>query len=82
MGTLFSVDSNDFLLIYLILKASLDGRIIAQWVHHIPVITCDEEIECYSTRIYFYDNFRRIVLWVSVFRLNGLCGALGVVSGG
>ena len=37
------------------------------WEQHIPAITCDKGIECYSTRIelfYFDDNFRRIAQWV------------------
>ena len=40
---------------------------ISQWEHHIPAITCDEEIRCHSTRIYLFyfdDNFRRYSLWV------------------
>ena len=48
----------------------IDGKIITQWVHHIPAITCDEGIQCYSTRIelfYFDDNFRGIAQWVLAF---------------
>ena len=36
------------------------------------MITCDEEIRCYSTRtssFYFDDNFRRIALWVSALKI-------------
>ena len=42
------------------LNSILNGKIITQWVHHIPAINCDEGIECYSTRIelfYFDANF-------------------------
>ena len=67
---LFSVDFDNFstiFLIILVLKLILDGKIIALWVHHIPAITCDKGIGCFSTRIeliYLDDNFRPIALWV------------------
>ena len=55
---------------FLVLKCIFYGKSISQWEHHIAVITCDEGIECYLTRIelfYFDDNFRCIAKWVSAF---------------
>ena len=37
-----------------------NDKMISQWEHHIPVITCDEGIRCHLTRIYLFyfdDNF-------------------------
>ena len=54
------------------LKGIFDGKSISQWEHHVAVITYDEGIEYYSTRIeslYFDDNFRRIAQWVLAFTL-------------
>ena len=55
------------IILFFSLKSNFDGKIITQRVHHIPVITCDEGIECYSTRnelFYFDDNLHNIALWV------------------
>ena len=57
---------------FLVYRCILDGESISQWEHHIAAITCDEGIECYSTRIelfYFDDNFRRITQWVLAFKV-------------
>ena len=55
------------------IKVHFRWEIITLWVHCNP--TFDERIECYLTRIelfYFDDNFRRIALLVSAFRLHWL----------
>ena len=46
---------------------------ISQWQHHIPVITCDEGIEYYSTRIELFcfdDYFRCIAQWVLALKVE------------
>ena len=58
---------------FLALMSIFDEKIVSQWVHHIPAITCDEGIRCHLIRIqlfYFDDNFRRKALWVLALRLN------------
>ena len=56
---------------FLVQKCIFNDKSISQWEHHIAVITCDEGIECCSTRIelfYFDDNFRRIAQWILAFK--------------
>ena len=71
------MDFDDFSTIYLIfqskcpfsmVKVSLSGNTII-----IPVITCDEGIECYSTRMEMFDfddNCCQYPLWVLALKLT------------
>ena len=51
-------------LIFYSKKSIFSDKMISQWEHHKPVITCDQWIRCHLTKILFYfdDNFSRIPL--------------------
>ena len=38
-------------LIFDVFSMYFDDKMISQWEHHIPAITCDEGIQCHWTRI-------------------------------
>ena len=51
---LFSMYFDDFLTICLTFQSKspfFNEKMISQWEHHIPAITCNKGIRCYSTRI-------------------------------
>ena len=46
-------------ILFFSLKSIFNDKMISQWEHHIPEITCDKGIECSSTRIelFYFDDY-------------------------